>query len=65
MEYINMEGIPESMIKALYARANEGKKATKFIDCKKSQEIVANFAPEVAQQYGASLTLKRKQLYIL
>ena len=55
MEYINIEGIPESMIKALYARANEAKKPTKFIDCKKSQEVVASLGAEAAEKYGASV----------
>ena len=42
MGKISAEGIPESMLRALYARAKEAKKATKFIDCKKSIEIVEN-----------------------
>lgn len=42
MGKISVEGIPESMLKTLYARAKESKKATKFIYCEKSIEIVGN-----------------------
>lgn len=55
MSYIDVAGIPESMIKALYARANEGKKATKFIDCKRTQEIVTYFDEETQEKYGNSV----------
>lgn len=40
MEKINVEGIPESMLRSLYARAKESKKTSKFIYDEKAIELV-------------------------
>lgn len=40
MEKINVDGIPESMLRALYARAKESRKANGFIKCRKTEQIV-------------------------
>ena len=40
MEKINVEGIPGSMLRAMYARAKESRKVNGFLKCKKTEEIV-------------------------
>lgn len=51
MEKINVEGISESMLRALSARAKESKKATKFIYDEKAIELVERMDPEVSEKY--------------
>lgn len=55
MENKQLEGIPEAMLKQFYARVNESKKATKFIDCPKSKEVVESLGEEALVKYGNSV----------